>query len=109
MLSVEKHSQAVDLGADIALGPVKRLYERYIGRLAEMSQDIDVRVSTVELRAFYRDELLCRVVPYRDLFHVLVGDHPVWETRVRNEETYLETTDRTLQRFLQIHASSVKV
>jgi len=71
-----------------------------------MSQDIDVRVSAVELRAFYRDELLCRVVPYRELFHVLVGDHPVWETRVRNEETYLETTDRTLQRFLQIHASS---
>jgi len=47
-----------------------------------------------------------RALTRRLLPLLLVGDHPVWETRVRNEETYLETTDRTLQRFLQIHASS---
>jgi hypothetical protein len=68
--------------------------------------EIDVQTTRVEIRFFFRSQFLCRVSPYRELFHVQVGDTPAWETRVRSEAGFNETMDRALQRFLHVFAAS---
>jgi hypothetical protein len=58
----------------------------------------------MEARAFFGDTFLCRVVAYRQLFHVLVGDESAWETRVRDSAGYAAALDRVLSRFLDTYA-----
>lgn len=83
---------------------IRDLLACYLGWVADLHGEIHFHTSTVDTRVFCGEDLLCRVVPYNELFHVQVGATPVWETRVRNESTCLDTMDRTLQRFLEIHA-----
>lgn len=99
-------SRALRLGDEIASAPVRQLYKRYVRLVSGMHDEIEARASAVEVRLFFRSELVCRLVPYRELFHVQVGDGQAWETRVRSEESFLDTMDRTLQRFLALRTSS---
>ena len=68
--------------------------------------DIHVQATSVEIVFSFRDRLLCRLAPYRELFHVQVGGNPGWETRVRSETGFLDTVDRTLERFLDIYGAA---
>ena len=99
----EERSRVAGLGDEISQGFVADLYRRFVTTVGELHPSVRVRSSRVEARFFYNDALLCRVVPYRELFHVQIGD-AAWETRVRNEAGFLDAVDRTVQRFLQIYA-----
>jgi hypothetical protein len=85
---------------------VKALFDRFVDTYANLHDDIRVQTTSVEVRFFYKDEFLCRLAPYRELFHVQVGEGPAWETRVRSEASFLDTIDRALQRFLRVYATS---
>lgn len=104
-----KYPQAVRLLDEVADPRIRRLFERYIEIVTQLHDDISMKVSSVEIRIFSGDIFLCRVVPYRELFHVQVGENPAWEIRVRGEGTFLDTVDKTLQRFLKIRSSSSRV
>ncbi len=44
---------------------------------------------------------LCRLVPYARLVHVLVGESPAWETRVRRAVDVPEAADRIVTTYLR--------
>lgn len=97
--------QAARLGDQISDGAVSKLFYRYLESVGGMHDDIAEKTSSVEIRLFFGDELVCRLVPYRELFHVQIGDGSVWETRVRNEAMFEDTLDHTLHRFLELRAA----
>lgn len=82
------------------------MYERLVAILGGLHTDVSVGETGVELRARVGERTLCRVVPYRELLHVQVGDAPVWEVRVRDEAAFLDAVDRILRAFVGIVASS---
>lgn len=84
---------------------VRTLFDLFVATYSNVHDDIQMQVTSVEIRFFYGDEFLCRVAPYRELFHVQVGDNPAWETRVRTDASLLDTLDRALQRFLHVYAT----
>ena len=94
------------LAGSIADHTVKVLFERFVETYAGLHDEIRVHASSVELRFFYRSEFLCRLAPYRDLFHVQIGEAPAWETRVRSEKGLLATVDVALRHFLRVYAAS---
>lgn len=94
------------LAGSIADNTVKALFERFVETYAGLHDEIRVHASSVELRFFYRNEFLCRLAPYRELFHVQIGETPAWETRVRSEKGLLETVDVALRHFLRVYAAS---
>jgi len=102
----EERSRAAGLGDEISQGFVADLFRRYVSIVGELHPGVEARTSPVEARFFYNRALLCRVVPYRELFHVQIGETSAWETRVRNEAGFLDAVDRTVQRFLQIYAGA---
>lgn len=82
-----------------------RLQEIYLDCVAKVSslhEEVTHSVTDLEVRFFFRGALLVRIVPYRELLHVHVGDNPGWEVRIREEEGYLETLDLILNQFLRI-------
>ena len=85
---------------------VKALFERFVETYSGLHDEIRVHASSVELRFFYGSEFLCRLAPYRDLFHVQIGEAPAWETRVRSETGLRETVDVALRHFLRVYAAS---
>jgi hypothetical protein len=93
------------LADEIEDRPVKVLFERFVETYTNVHDEIRAQETNVEIRFFYKDDFLCRVAPYRELFHVQVGDGPIWETRVRTEASFRDTVDRALQRFLQVYAA----
>ena len=96
------------LSQEIADRAVKALFERFVAIYSGLHDDIRVQASSVEIRFFFKDEFLCRLAPYRDLFHVQVGESPVWETRVRTEAGFMETLDRSLRCFLKAFATAAR-
>jgi len=99
---------AEGLSQEIADRVVKALFERFVSIYSGLHDDIRVQASSVEIRFFFRDEFLCRLAPYRDLFHAQVGESPVWETRVRTEVGFMETLDRSLRCFLKAYATAAR-
>ncbi len=83
---------------------VKRLYQSFLDAIQSFHNEVGLETTRVEIRAYYGNALLCRVVPYRELFHVQVGEENAWEIRVRDEAGYLDTLDRVLVRFLNVFA-----
>lgn len=81
------------------------MYERLVGILRGLHTDVCVNETGVELRARVGDRTLCRVVPYRELLHIQIGDAPVWEVRVRDEAAFLDAVDRVLRAFTEVVAS----
>lgn len=91
-----------DLHEETRQGPTRLLQSRFVELARGLHEGITVQPSAVEVRLFLGSDLLCRVVPYRELLHVQIGDSPGWETRVRDEGGFLEAVDRLLHRFLLI-------
>ena len=85
---VENH----DLGA--LVGELRTLLPR-------LHSEVRVQETPYELSVQFRDMLLCRVVPYRELLHVQIGQDPVWETRLRSARDWPEVMDRIVRVFLR--------
>ena len=81
---------------------LRQLYDRLIDALRGLHADVAVSESAVEARAEYDGRTLCRIVPYRELVHVQVGDPRVWEIRVRDTAGFHEVLDRILRTFLEL-------
>ena len=93
-----------DLGDVIANRELQELYRRFIDSVRDIHEDVVLEVSHMEIWVRFDDTVLCRIVPYRELFHVQVGEDNIWEIRVRNRSGCLETLDRVLSRFLEEYA-----
>lgn len=78
---------------------VRESCARLVETVASLHRDVAVSGTGVDVRAEFRGRLLCRLVPYRELLHVQVGDDPTWETRVRTEGDYLEAIDVLVRTF----------
>jgi hypothetical protein len=83
---------------------LRELYRSFVDSIRGFHSGVELEVNQLEVWARFEDELLCRIVPYRELFHVLVGRENVWEVRVKNRSGCLETLDRVLSRFLEVYA-----
>lgn len=95
-----------DPGRIIADRELRALYDEFLEAVREMHDDVRVETGRMETRVFYREAPLCRVVPYRQLFHVQIGKENVWEARIRDRASFSETLDRVLTKFLESFASS---
>jgi len=73
---------------------------------AAIHPDVNVADGAVEFRVEYDGCLLCRLVPYRALIHMRVGDRPGWETRVRGPEAFHAAADRIVDTFLRLASQS---
>jgi hypothetical protein len=96
------------LASEITDKIVRTLFDRFVTTFSSVHEEIRVEATRVEIRFFFKNEFLCRLAPYRELFHVQVGDAPAWETRVRTEAGFNETMDRALHRFLAVYATSAR-
>jgi len=83
---------------------VRKLYIDLIGKLASAHPNIEAVVSPVEARYMVKGKCLCRVVPYRDLLHIQIGEEPCWEVRVRGGHDYPSALDRILRELLRLLA-----
>lgn len=83
------------------------MFHRFVALLSGVHEGVQVQATRVEVRFFLGDAFLCRLVPYRELFHVQIGDAPSWDARVRTQDGYAEAVDRALQRYLDVFAASV--
>ncbi len=90
------------LGDVIVDGAVRDYYREMIRHLENLHGDITIHRSEVDLRAEYAGRLICRMVPYRELLHIQIGESPVWETRVKNETGFMEAMGRILETFLKL-------
>ena len=93
-----------DPGVLIADPVVRELYYRFLASVRDIHDEVRVEPARLDLKIFWKDSLLCRVAPYRELFHVQVGKDDLWETRVRNHKGCVEAVDRVLVRFLGLYA-----
>ncbi len=94
-----------DPGSLIADPTVRELHGKFRDAIHDMHDEVRIEATRFEWRALFRDALLCRVVPYRELFHVQVGKKVVWETRVRDASSCLAALHRALGEFLEVYAS----
>jgi hypothetical protein len=83
---------------------LRGLYTRMLDALGSFSGSLDAEVSAVEARFLYRGRFLCRIVPYREIIHIQIGDSPTWETRIRDDSGWAQALDRLFERFLEIYA-----
>lgn len=89
----------------IAVAGVRRLCQRLVEELSSLHRDVTVVTSDVDIQAEVRTARgvrgLCRIVPYRELIHVQVGDRIMWESRVRDDAGYYQAVDMILRSFLR--------
>ncbi len=97
---------ATRLGDEISDSSVRQLFHRFVSQLGGVHHEVRVQATRVEVRFFFGDAFLCRLVPYRELFHVQIGDDPAWEARVRTFDGYAEAIDRAVQRYLEVYAAT---
>lgn len=83
---------------------VREIFLHCMKSVDSLHADVTASVSDLEVRFFFRDEQIVRIVPYHSLLHVQVGGEPGWEVRVRESRGYLETLDMIVHRFLRICA-----
>jgi hypothetical protein len=81
---------------------VRNLCARLVDELASLHADIELMGTGVDIRAEFQGRTLCRLVPYRELVHIQVGDSPVWEARIRSERDYLDAVDMILRAFVRM-------
>jgi len=90
------------LGDVIANVTVRGFFCELIEILTELHERVEIQHGPVDIRAEYDGNCICRIVPYRELIHLHIGDSPVWEVRVRDEAAYLDAVDRILDVYLSI-------
>jgi hypothetical protein len=98
--SLEERRRSVGFGDVIANVSVRGFFHELIDILSNLHEDVDVRRSPVDIRAEYGARTICRIVPYRELIHLHVGDSRVWEARIRDEAGFLDAVDRILDVYL---------
>lgn len=69
--------------------------------LARLHSEVRVVETSMELRAEFHGVVICRVVPYRELLHIQVGQDPMWEARVRKANEFPQVMDRIVRAFLR--------
>lgn len=92
------------LGEIISDASIRRRFDDLLGLLEGLHERVTVSIGNVDVRVEYDGKLLCRVVPYRELIHLQIGDSPTWEIRVGNDKGYAEAVDRILKTFLSMAA-----
>lgn len=100
-----KNPPETDPGVMIADTFLRDLYYKFLASVCGFHDGVRVETARLDVRIFWRDGLLCRVAPYRELFHVQVGKEDIWETRVRNRAGCVESLDRVLARFLDLYTT----
>lgn len=94
------------LADTIADAGARERFVRLVTEVGRLHPGVDVTVTGVDVRAEFNGGTLCRIVPYRELIHVQVGEDPMWETRVRTDAGYLAALDRIVDAFLRAAASA---
>lgn len=94
-----------DPGDLIADRKVRELYYGFLDAICGIHGEVEVRTMQLESRVYFGGTLLCRVVPYRELFHVQVGEKNPWEIRVRDAASCFDTLDGVLTEFLDRYVS----
>lgn len=84
---------------------LRKRFRRFVAGLCAVHPNVRYEISPGEARLFFQDVFLCRLVPYRELFHVQIGDSPAWETRVKTEDGCLSAFDAALRRLLGVYAA----
>jgi len=74
-------------------------------QVAGLGPDVQVEVEPLMLRFHVREQTLCELWVYGELFIVRVGPAAVVEYRVRNEEVALRALDQVLREYVQLRAS----
>ena len=92
----------------IADHDLRELYDDFLRAILGVHDDVRLETTRTETRVFFRDTPLCRVVAYRQLFHVQVGKESVWEIRVRDRRSCSETLHRILARLLDVYAAEAR-
>jgi hypothetical protein len=85
---------------------VRGYFYELVKIVSGLNADVDVQYGSVDIRVEYTGKCICRIVPYRELIHLHIGESPVWEVRVRDEAAYLEAVDRILDVYLAIVAEA---
>ena len=96
------------LGDVIANVTVRGFFFELLGILQDLHEDVVVQHGPVDIRAEYLDKCICRIVPYRELVHLHIGESPVWEVRIRDEAGYLDAVDRILDVYLSLVAADAR-
>ncbi len=99
-------SAAADPADVIAVAGAREAWDRLLACVEGLGDDVRVRRGPMEVRAEVAERTLCRLVPYRELVHVLVGDSPAWETRVRTPDDVFDAADRIVTAYLRRAAES---
>lgn len=93
-------------GDIIANVSVRGFFHELVDILTHLHEDVEVQYSPVDIRAEYCGRTICRIVPYRELVHMQIGDDPVWEVRIRGEAGYLDAVDLIFDVFLDLVATA---
>ena len=101
------HPQALKLGRNILDSRVRRIYEDILSNIESLDEDVRLECNNIEVRAHLDDEMICLVVPYRELVHVKIGEGEVREIRIREDSEYAEAVDMILKRFLELAQSKM--
>ena len=96
------------LGDVIANATIRGFFYELIAILTNLHEDVEVQHGPVDIRAEYAGKSICRVVPYRELIHLHIGESPTWEVRVRDETGYLDAVDRILDGYLSVVAGEAR-
>ena len=102
----EERRRSDGFGDVITNASVRALFHELIEILSNLHGDVVMHRSPVDVRTEFNGRTICRIVPYRELIHLQVGDAPVWEVRIRDEAGYLEAVDRILVVFLSLAGAS---
>jgi hypothetical protein len=97
----------IDPGSTIADQRIRELYYKFLEAICEFHDDVKIETSRMDTKVYFGGAFLCRVVPYRQLFHILIGKETVWETRVRDYAGCVEAVDHALSRFLDTYSRRI--
>lgn len=98
--------QVSNLVEKLSSGYLKSLFSELISHLAALNEMVEVRSCDFEVRIELSNNLICRIVPYRELLHIQVGDRPGWEVRIRDEQGYFEALDMCISQYLKMFCPS---
>ena len=88
--------------AEVVANPaLARLVDDLRVALARLHGDVRLVETSMELRAEFHGVAICRVVPYRELLHIQVGEDPMWETRLRKASEFPQVMDRIVRVLLR--------
>lgn len=85
---------------------MRQIYDRLLTGLRVLHHDVAVTENALEARAEYAGRSLCRLVPYREVIHVQIGESPQWESRIRDSAGFHSAMDRLVKTFLEMASST---